>query len=64
MEDLPVVLIANLVLPGSKTASGKYVFVPEVRQSFGQGVFALHTRRRISMVETSDIRADDLVFGI
>jgi hypothetical protein len=57
-------LIPNFVFPGSKTASGKNVFVLEIREGFGQGTVTFHTRSRVSMIKTSDICTDDLVFRI
>lgn len=56
-----MILVAHFVLPRPKAAAGEDVLVAKVRESFSEDIIPLHTWRRVSMIEATDIRADDLV---
>lgn len=61
--NVPVILVANLILPRAKAAAGQDVLVLEVRQDLGQRVVALQARRGAPVVEAADVGAHDLVLG-
>lgn len=61
---IPVILVANLVLPGSEAAPGENIFALEIRQRLGQGIVTLEARRGIPVIEAANVGADDLVFGV
>lgn len=58
-----MVLVSNFVLPGPKPTARENVLAVEVRLDFCQCTIPLKSRSRISMIETSDVSAHNLVLG-
>lgn len=58
-----MILVAYLVLPRPETSARQDVLALEVRQDLVQRAVALHAGGRVAVVETADVRADNLVVG-
>lgn len=57
-----MVLITDFVLPRTESAPGKNVLLLQVRQNFIQSTVTLQAGSGVSVVETTHVRADNLVF--
>jgi hypothetical protein len=58
---LPVILVANLVLPSPEASTRENILVMKVGKCFRQGIVALKSGRGISVIESTDVGADNLV---
>lgn len=58
-----MVLVANLVLPRPKAASGQDILLLKIRQNLRQRIVALYAGRGIPVIKAANIGADNLVIG-
>lgn len=60
---IPVVLVANFVLPGAESAARVNILVLEVGKNVGEGVITVEVGCRVAVVEAANVGADNLIFG-